>query len=124
MKNKKPLKILIWTARIWGGISFIFLLFMVSTHLYEALFISEEQFGEGFNSNAEMLVFFTFPISTLVGLGIAFKWHRIGGLITTIGIICFHFYRPDLIFDPMIDGLAFPGLLFLIYSFLNKPHVK
>jgi len=116
----KHIKILLWTARIWGAISLVFLLFMVGAHFIEALFVSKEPIGEGFNSTSEMISFLFFPISIMVGLGIAFKWYRIGGLITTIGIICFHFFRPDLLFNPMIDGLAFPGLLFLMYSFLNN----
>jgi hypothetical protein len=120
MKNKKYLKILLWTAKIWGGIGFLFLLFMVGAHLIDAVFVSKSPIGEGFDSTADMLSFVFFPISIMVGLGIALKWYRIGGLITTIGIICFHFIRPDLIFNPMIDGLALPGLLFLIYSFINN----
>jgi len=103
-----------------GAISLVFLLFMVGAHLIDALFVSKEPIGEGFNSTTEMISFLFFPISIMVGLGIAFKWYRIGGLITTVGIICFHFFRPNLLFNPMIDGLAFPGLLFLIYSFLNN----
>ncbi|PCI35458.1 MAG: hypothetical protein COB60_02845 [Flavobacteriaceae bacterium] len=93
---------------------------MVGAHLIDALFVSKESIGEGFNSTTEMISFLFFPISIMVGLGIALKWYRIGGFITTIGIICFHFFRPDLLFNTMIDGLAFPGLLFLIYSFLNN----
>jgi len=120
MKHIKPLKMLLWIARIWGAISLMFLLFMVGAHLVDALFVSKEPIGEGFNSTTEMISFLFFPISSMLGLGIAFKWHRIGGLITTIGIIGFHFFRPDLLFNPMIDGLAFPGLLFLMYSFLNN----
>ena len=111
------LKILLWTARVWAAISLIFLIFMVGAHLIEVFFSSAEP--EGFNSTNEMLSFLCFPISIMIGLGIAFKWHRMGGLIAAIGIICFHFFRPDLILDPMIDGLAFPGLLFLIYSFIS-----
>jgi len=124
MKNKKSLTILIWTARIWGAISLAFLLFMVGAHLVEALFVSKKPIGEGFNSTAEMISFLFFPIGIMIGLGIALKWHRIGGLITLISIICFHIYRPDLILDPMIDGLAMPGLLFFIYSFLRKVKVN
>ena len=120
MSSRKSLEVLHWAARIWGLIGIVFLGFMVGAHLIEALFISKEPISKGFNSTTDLISFLCFPISTLVGLVIAFKWMRFGGLITTIGIIAFHFIRPDLILDPMIDGLAFPGLLFLIYSFLKN----
>lgn len=123
MKSKKSLKILFWIATIWSIISLAFLLFMVGAHLIEALFESNRPISEGFNSTAEMISFLFFPIGIMIGLGIALKWHRIGGLITIISIICFHFFRPDLILDPMIDGLAFPGILFLIYSFLRNDKI-
>lgn len=124
MNYKKSLKILLWTARIWGMISLVFLLFMVGAHLIEALIVPNEVSDEGFKSTREVVTFLAFPITTIIGLGIALKWYRWGGLIATIGIVCFHFLRPDLLFNPMIDGLAFPGLLFLVYSVFEEGQQK
>ena len=112
-------RILLFTARIFGSISLLFLVFMVGAHLFGAIF-GEESSGNGFRSTAEMLSFICFPVSIMIGLAIAWKWEGLGGLITVIGIICFHIIRPDLIFNPMIDGLAFPGFLFLLYWILNR----
>ena len=115
MKNKNRIaRIILIIARISGSISLAFLLFMVGAHLVGALLGSEES-GTGFQSTTELFSFIFFPVSILIGLALAWKWEGLGGLITLVGIICFHILRSDLIFDPMIDGLAFPGLLFLLY---------
>ena len=113
MKSKNKLtRTLLLTARILGSISLLFLVFMVGAHLVAAI-MGEEARGNGFQSTAEVLSFICFPVSIMIGLALAWKWEGLGGIITVLGIICFHIIRPDLIFDPMIDGLAFPGFLFL-----------
>ena len=117
MKHK-GLKILLWTARIWGVISLAFLIFMVGAHVIGAF--SESGEGFIFESNQELFSFLLFPVITMFGIVLAFNWKGLGGIITTLGIIGFHFLRPDLIFDPMIDGLAVPGFLFLMYWFLSR----
>ena len=119
MKTKKQFaSIIFWIARIWASLSLLFLLFMVGAHIIGALSGAEN--GNGFNSTSEMLSFLFFPVSTIIGLGIAWKWEGLGGLITIIGIICFHVIRPDLILDLMIDGLAAPGFLFVIYWLMSR----
>ena len=79
--NKRISSISLWVARIWGSISLLFLVFMVGAHIIGALTGSQD--GEGFSSTSEMVSFFFFPISIMIGLGIAWKWEGIGGLITT-----------------------------------------
>ena len=116
--NKKFASIVLWTARIWGSISLLFLFFMVGAHLIEAIAGSGDT--NGFNATSEMLSFLFFPVSTMTGLSLAWKWEGLGGLMTIIGIMCFHIMRPDLIFDLMIDGLAAPGLLFMMYWLMSK----
>ena len=120
MKNKKQIaRIVLFIARFWGSISLAFLLFMVGAHLIGAFTGSEEN-GSGFQSTSEVFSFMFFPVSIMIGLALSLKWEGLGGLITIAGIICFHVLRPDLIFDPMIDGLAFPGFLFMIYWVLVR----
>ena len=123
MKNKKQIaRVVLLLARFWGSISLAFLLFMVGAHLIGALSGSGES-GAGFQSTNEMLSFIFFPVSIMVGLALAWKWEGLGGIIAIVGIICFHVLRPDLIFNPMIDGLAFPGLLFILYWVLARKSV-
>jgi len=119
MKDKKRVATIIrWIARIWGGTSLLFLIFMVGAHLIGA--ISGTSDGTGFSSTSEMISFLFFPISIMIGLGLAWKWDGLGGLITILGIVGFHIIRPDLILDPMIDGLAAPGIFFIIYWLITK----
>lgn len=120
MENKKLISnIILWTARIWGSLSLAFLLFMVGAHVIGALTGAEDGFG--FTSTSEMVTFFLFfPVGTMIGLSIALKWPGLGGLITIGGMIGFHIIRPDLFLHPMIDGLAAPGLLYLIYWYLSR----
>jgi len=115
MKKKYWLAtILLWTARIWSSISLAFLLFMIGAHLIASLTGKGEPLGH------PSISFLFFPVSTIIGLAVALKWNGLGGLITVGGIIVFHIFRPDLFFDLMIDGLAFPGLLFLFYWLIKN----
>ena len=120
MENKKRISnIILRIARIWGSLSLAFLLFMVGAHIIGSLTGAEE--SSGFNSTSEMVTFFLFfPVGTLIGLSIAFKWPGLGGLITVGGMIGLKIIRPDLIFVPMIDALMAPGLLYLIYWYLSR----
>jgi len=123
MKDKKRVATIIrWIARIWGGLCLFFLIFMVGAHVIGA--ISGTSDGAGFSSTQELISFLFFPISIMIGLGLAWKWDGLGGLITILGIVGFHIVRPDLIFDPMIDGLAAPGIFFIIYWFMTKDQRK
>ena len=117
--NKQTAQSIRWIARIWGSISLAFLVFFVGAHLIASLTGDGEPLGK-FNSESEMISFAFFPVSLIIGLGIAWKWEGLGGLITIAGIIGFHVMRPDLIFNVMIDGLAAPGLFYIIYWFLTR----
>jgi hypothetical protein len=124
MKNNNRIaKIIRWIARIWGSISLAFLVFMVGAHLIATITGKGEPIGK-FNSISEIASFFFFPLCTLIGLAIAWKWEGLGGLITIGGIICFHMIRPDLLFDLMINGLAAPGLLYLLYWLFTRTSIK
>jgi len=124
MKNiKQTAQSIRWIARIWGSISLAFLVFFVGAHLIASLTGDGEPLGK-FNSESEMISFAFFPVSVIIGLGIAWKWEGLGGLITIAGIIGFHVMRPDLIFNVMIDGLAAPGLFYILYWFLARGFIK
>lgn len=118
-KRKTILSIVLWTARVWGSLSLAFLLFFVGAHIIGSLTGGGDGIG-GFNSTSELVSFLFFPVCTIIGLGLAWKWEGWGGLITTGGIIGFHIITPGILFNLMINGLAAPGLLFLIYWFLAR----
>jgi hypothetical protein len=120
MKNEKKAALIIrWIARIWSSISLASLVFFVGAHLIASLTGDGEPIGK-FNSVSEMISFAFFPVSLIIGLGIAWKWEGLGGFITIAGIIGFHIMRPDLIFNVMIDGLAAPGIFYILYWLLSR----
>jgi len=122
MKSKKRIAIIIrLIARIWSALFLFFLVFMVGGHLIGALFDPEGLGGDGFKSVSEMLqFFFCFPVGTMIGLALAWKWEGLGGLITAGGIFCLFVMRPDLISNPYMVGMGICGLLFLTYWVLIK----
>jgi len=117
MKNRYQIALIIrWIARIWGTLSLLFLLLMIGAHIFG----NQEPEGAGFRSSSELLSFIFFPVCTVIGLLLAWRWDGLGGVITVGAIIGFHIIRPDLLFNLMIDGLAAPGLLFLAYWLLMR----
>lgn len=108
-------------ARIWGSLILLFLLFFVGAHVIGEQFAPGETGDGGFKSLGEMLSFYMcFPVGTMIGLAIAWKWEGLGGLITTGGIIGLFIMRPDLISDLLFIGIGVIGLLFLVYWVLAR----
>ena len=105
MQKQKGLTIILWVARLLGSVVIVFLLFMtigelLSTNTKTVMIKS-----------SDILALLLFPISTILGLLIAFKWKGLGGLITVGGMICLHVIRPDLASSLLISAFAIPGLL-------------
>ena len=74
-------------------------------------------------SNRDIITFIFFPVSVVIGLSIALKNEKIGGLITTFGIIGLLIIRSDLSTNLYIMiGIVPPGILYLVYWFLTKKH--
>jgi len=122
MKNTKRIATIIrMTARIWGSLILLFLLFFVGAHVIGTLFGPDGASDGGFNSVGEILTFiFCFPVGTMIGLAIAWKWEGLGGLITAGGIICLFIMRSDLITNPYFIVMGINGLLFLVYWVLTR----
>ncbi len=113
--KKRTLKIILWSARILGTLALGFLLFIT----FAEVFNSEEK-GLGLVATKDKLSFIFFPLSTIIGLLLAYKFKGLGGMITVGGMICLHIVRPDLASNLLISVLAIPGLLYIIYSVWSK----
>lgn len=104
-----------WIARIWGSIGAAFLLFMTIGSLLGP---------ENLPTFGEWIQLLFFPFGVSIGLIAAWKWEGVGGLIAIGSVIVFHgtmlisHGRLDL--NPFIDGIAAPGLLFLICWLLSR----
>jgi phosphotransferase system glucose/maltose/N-acetylglucosamine-specific IIC component len=103
------------TARILGSAIVLFVGFFLVAHLFGG----EDQ-ANGFADNAEIVMFIMFPVLTLVGLIIAYKWPGIGGGIATLSMAVLFFMRPDLPDSFMFIIIPLPGLLYLIYGIFAR----
>lgn len=107
-------KSILWAARVWGTLIFAFVTFFLVTSFFG-------EWGEGLRNPRELLVFLAFPISTVVGVGIALRWEGLGGLITTAGMLIAFIVRPDLIRLLFFSvGVTGPGILYLVYWALTR----
>ncbi|MEP0134491.1 MAG: hypothetical protein ABJJ25_13310 [Eudoraea sp.] len=115
MKNQRLTTIILWTARILGSVIIAFVLFFLVAHVF-----GNNESGEGFRDSKEIITFLLFPISTVIGLAIAWKWEGLGGIITTVGMIGLFSLRPDLLNSFYITIPIIPGLLFIAYWLITK----
>ena len=113
--RKRTLKIILWSARILATLVLGFLLFMTFAHVF-----NPEENGLGLITIKDKLSFIFFPLSTIIGLLLAYKFKGLGGMITVGGLICLHIMRPDLASSFIINALAIPGLLYIVYSVWSK----
>ena len=107
--------LVLWTARAWGTA----ILGMVLLFLIPGIFGAEA--GEGFRDAREVLSFVLFPVCTVVGLSLAYKWAGLGGLVATVGMVGLFGLRPDLIGSPWFTAaIAPPGILYLVYWAMRR----
>ena len=118
MKNikGKGLTIILWSARLLGSVVIAFLLFMSIGELFST------DTKTVIIKNSDIIALLLFPVSTIIGLLLGFKWKALGGLITVGGMISLHVFRPDLANDLLISSFAIPGLLYIIYAVWSKKY--
>ena len=116
--NPQTRKIIRWIARIWAALMVAFMLFMFIAH------IVEDGIGPivGFTTRDAFMMVSMF--GSIIGLGLAWKWERLGGWMTVGGMLAFYLF--DYIFSgdfpqgPTFLIIAFPGILFLILAYASK----
>jgi len=115
LDNMTSASVVRWIARIVGIVVLAFLLFFVLADLLN------KDSGDSPLPLQDKVAFIFFPLSTIVGLGLAWRWEGLGGLITIAGLIGLLTIRPDLFSSPLLMAIiAIPGLLFLLYWFLSR----
>ena len=121
MGNQRNSGIIIrWIARIWGGLIIIFVLFFFLADVLGG----EQMVGETL-SIKDKITFLFFPLSTVVGLALAWKWEGLGGLITVLAMIGLLIVRPDLLSSLYLIALVMvPGFLFITYWYLSRKHTS
>lgn len=104
-------RLLQWTARVAGTLLLLFLLYMLVGHLTGD---ANGPTGMVFRSGRERLAFFFFPVCTIVGLVLAYRWELAGGGVVLGSLIALCAVRPDLV-RPAFLALSVPGLLYLLH---------
>ena len=112
-KQNSGLSVLRWIARVWGGLYALFLLLFMLAYIINPS-------GNGSSPTLEVWIGLLFmPVSISVGMILAWKWERLGALITIAGLIGFHvtmkISHGKFDFIPLIDSIIIPAVLFLIY---------
>lgn len=105
-----------WIARIWGLLLLAFISFFLLAHVF-----GDEEPSTAFQNQREVISFLCFPVSTIAGLILAWKWERAGGWIIVAGMAALLVIRTDLVSQPIfVLGMVMPGILFIISAYLRK----
>jgi hypothetical protein len=114
MTREIVILVLRWIARIWGGFISAFIILI-------AYFYLRNPNNVGLNPVLEESVYFILFLLP-IGFLIAFIWELRGGVLSILGIIGFHLgmgLTGDFRFDPLIDSMAIPGVIFIVISQLD-----
>lgn len=109
-------RIVLWAARITGTLLLLFLLFMLVGHLTGDANGPE---GMRFRDTREFIGFLLFPVCTIIGLALAYRWPTTGALIAVGSMVALFALRPDLL-QPRFLAMLVPGLLYLVYGHLCR----
>ena len=113
-------RLLHWSARILGTALLAFLVFMLIGTITGD---SNEADGLNFRDTRDLIGFLLFPVCTIIGLGLAYRWPLLGGAIAVGSTLLLVFLRPDLLQLTFVM-MVVPGLIYLVYGMLQRRSVK
>ncbi|MBL7955721.1 MAG: hypothetical protein JNJ91_11810 [Flavobacteriales bacterium] len=111
--------LLAWSARILGTALLVFLVFMLIGTLTGD---SSEADGLRFRDTRDLIGFLLFPVCTIIGLTLAYRWPLLGGAIAVGSTVLLVILRPDLIQLTFLV-MVLPGLLHLVHGLLQRSRV-
>lgn len=115
------LRLLRGLALVSGSLVLAFLLWMLVGHLVGN---ANGPHGMRFSSASERAAFLFFPVGTIVGLALAYKWELPGGVLVLISLTGLFALRPDLL--PTAFWLwGLPAVFYLGHWWLGRrmaPH--
>lgn len=113
-------RLLRWTALISGTLVLAFLVLMLVGHLFGH---ANGPNGMRFANSTDATAFVFFPVCTIVGLLLAYKWELAGGVVVLASLATLFVLRPDLL--PTAFWLwATPAALYLAHWRLARRHAK
>lgn len=106
----EPLQALRLAARIIGTMVLLFLLWMTIGHL-----VGDANGPNGmiFNDRREFVAFLFFPVLSIIGLVLAYKWERLGGALVLVSLAGLFTLMPALMRSPFWLWML-PGVLYLL----------
>lgn len=114
--NTTTLTLLRWTARITGTLLLLFLIYMFVGHLVGD---ANGPNGMSFRGSGEFFTFLLFPVCSIIGLALAYKYELLGGGLSVLSLIVLVALRPDLMQMPFVS-LITPGALYVLYALTLK----
>lgn len=111
-----PLKALRISARIIGSMVLLFLLWMLIGHLVGD---ANGPNGMTFTETREFIAFLFFPMLSIVGLLLAYKWEFLGGILVTISLAGLFLLMPVLARTAFWLWML-PGALYLLCAMLQR----
>lgn len=75
-------------------------------------------------STADVITFLVYPMCTLVGLSIAWKWEGVGSAVTVLANIGLLVFRPELAARFYLLIPLLPGALYLLLFFNRRREQK
>ncbi|MCJ7716311.1 MAG: hypothetical protein MUO54_07305 [Anaerolineales bacterium] len=119
--SPKHTNIIRWIARVWAALMVVFMLFMFIAH------IVQDGIGPALNFSIRDSLMMVSLVTSVFGLALGWKWERLGGIFTLIGMVAF--YLIDYSFSgsfprgPVFLIIAFPGVLYLLSSLKRSEEV-
>lgn len=105
-----------WASLIAGTVLLVLLLWLLICHLVGD---PSEQVRMLFNSNDGILDLLLFPVCTIMGLVLAYKWPFGGGAVEVASILMLLQRRADLLQTSLV-WLFVPGLLYMAYGWIKR----
>lgn len=112
--------LLAWSARILGTALLAFLLFMLIGTIAGD---TSEADGLKFRDTRDLIGFVLFPVCTIIGLALAYRWPLLGGAIAVASTIVLVFLRPDLL-QPTFVVMVVPGVLYIFHGLSLRTRVQ
>jgi hypothetical protein len=113
-------RILHWTSRILGTALLAFLVFMLIGTITGD---SSGADGLSFRDTRDLIGFLLFPVCTIIGLMLAYRWPLLGGAIAVASTVVLVTLRPDLLQMTFV-AMVVPGLIYLASGFFSSRGVK
>lgn len=110
----RELRVLLWSARITGGLFVAILAFVIVVNLIGPA-------GEASPKGTEWLGLAMFPFGVFVAYALAFRWGLAGGVLAIaclLGWLAYVSFTPNIL--PIAAIVAVPGVLYVVHGLLSR----